>query len=68
MQHMPTHLKFTPTKSFDAAKLLVQQISHLKVREVCCTKRNGTGNGKWKENKEQNEVTLSLVPVCKVSN
>jgi hypothetical protein len=50
---MPTHLKFTPTKSSDAAKLNVQQLSHLKVREVCCTKgmEQGMGDGKKTRNR-----------------
>jgi len=50
MQHMPTHLKFTPTKSFDAAKLFVQQLSHLKVRS---TLHKNEQNREWEMERKQ---------------
>jgi hypothetical protein len=66
LQHMHTHLKIIPTKRFDAEKLIMQQLTHLKVTEVCLGGGGRMGDGE--ENKEQNDVTLSLVPLRKVSH
>jgi hypothetical protein len=56
MQHVHTHLKIIPTKSFDAAKLIMQQLSHLKVREICCTKKNGMEQGMGDGEKTRNRM------------